>query len=342
MRLFKKKARPEAQAEAIGEFWSWWATVRDEVAAAVEGGTVEGYGDAFGRRVDAIHPGLQWELSPGDGSAHALSVTPGGQAELRAVAARWLAAAPPADAVWSYRAARAADPSTFESVMEMGGHKLELSEIRYGVTVDQQRRQADVVCYHPAFAGLPDDMRGQVTFLSLDWAIGEDAVEIWLGEISWTGAEPAEPRTPAELRQAVGALAAGEDSWMLMQGQRDDGVPLLAMATAPLRPARWPRFDLHVPVRLPYAQYNAGQLPADESLEALRRFEDEVAAAIGGNGALVAHETSRRLRTLHFYVDAQSNARAEIESRLPQWREGRSSAEARLDPAFDGVRHLMQ
>ena len=34
MGLFKKKARPEA--ETIAEFWQWWATVRDDVAAAIQ------------------------------------------------------------------------------------------------------------------------------------------------------------------------------------------------------------------------------------------------------------------------------------------------------------------
>lgn len=340
MGLFKKKARPEA--ETIAEFWQWWATVRDDVATAIPAGTVSAFSDGFNRRVSAIHPDLQWELSRGGSSAHALAVTPGGQAALRAAAARWLAAAPPADETWSYRSVRAADPSSFEAIIELDGHKLELAQIRYGVTVRGENRQIDVVCYHPAFAGLPDNVRGQITFLTLDWAVGEDDVEIWLGEITWTAAEPAEPQTPAQLRQAVDAVAAGEDSWVLMQGQRRDGTPMLATAASPLRPARWPRFDLHVPIRLPYQRHNEGQFPVDESLAALRRFEDELTAAIGSNGTLVAHETSARLRTLHYYVDSQTNARAELESRLPQWREGRASAGPRLDPAFDQVRHLMR
>ena len=338
MRLFREKARPEA--ETIAAFWQWWATARDDVAAAIDAGTVPELADEIGRRVHAINADLQWELGPGDTSAHALAVTPGGQAEIRAVAARWLAAAPPADETWSYRSVRAADPSTFESTIELNGHQLELADIRYGLTVNEQNRQIDVVCYHPAFAGLPDDIRGQITFLTLDWALGEDDVEIWIGEITWTVVEPAHSRTPAELRKAVNTVAAGEDSWVLMRGERK-GRPILATAASPLRPARWPRFDLHVPIKLPYQRYNEGQLPVDESLAALRGFEDELSAAVSTNGALVAHETGNRLRTLHFYVDSQTNARAELESRLPHWLEGRASAAVRLDPSFEQVQHLM-
>jgi len=80
----------------------------------------------------------------------------------------------------------------------------------------------------------------------------------------------------------------------------------------------------------------------DDSLTALRAFEDELSAAIATNGALVAHETSGGLRTMHFYVDSQTNALAEIESHLTRWREGRASIEPQLDPAFEHIRHLTQ
>jgi hypothetical protein len=339
MGLFRKKARPEA--ETVAEFWQWWATARDDVAKTIRSGSVSDFAEGIGRRVHAIHPDLQWELSPGTTSEHALVVTSGGDATIRAVAARWLAAAPPADQTWSYRSVRAADPSTFESVIELDGQKMELAQIRYGVVVNRESRQVDVACYHPAFGDVPDAVQGQITFLTLDWALGEEDVEIWLGEVTWTGIEPADPRTPAELRQAVDIVADGEDSWVLLQGVRD-GRPLLATAASPLRPARWPRFDLSVAIRLPYQRYNEGQLPVEESLTALREFEDALTAAIGADGTLLAHETSGRQRTLHFAVDSQTSARAELESRLPQWREGRASLGARLDPALESVRHLMQ
>ncbi|SBT40553.1 DUF695 domain-containing protein [Micromonospora auratinigra] len=340
MGLFRKKARPTM--ETIAGFWQWWATARGEVAQAIDAGTVQGFAGELGHRVHAIHPDLQWELTRGVTSAHVLVVTAGGQDTVRAVAARWFSAAPPADDTWSYRSVRAGELSVFESTIELDGHKLDLGDMRYGVAVDMQRRQIDVVCHHPAFVNLPDDVRGQISFLTLDWALGEDEVETWIGEITWTATEPANPRTPHELRRAATALAGEEDSWVLMRGQRRDGTPLMAAAASPLRPARWPRFDLHVPIRLPYQRHNEGQLPVDESLAALRRFEDELSATIGPDGVLVAHETAGRERTLHFYVDSQSTARAELESHLPQWREGRASAGAQLDPAFEKVRHLMQ
>jgi Family of unknown function (DUF695) len=339
MPLFRKKARPET--DTIPGFWQWWASRRDEIAEAIVAGTVQSFGEELAHRVHAIHPDLQWELTPGTTSAHALVVTSGGEAATRAIAARWLAAGPPADETWSYRSVRAADPAVFTSAIELDGHTLELSQIRYGITVDKQSRQLDVACYHPAFAGLPDEIQGQISFLTLDWALGEQDVEIWVGEISWTAVEPPNPKTPEDLRHAVDAVSGDEDSWVLMEGEMRDGTPLVATVASPLRSARWPRFDLYVPVTLPYQRRNAGQFPMAGSLDALRGFEDDLLAAIGANGTLVAHETHGGQRTLHFYVDSQTNAGAEIESHLPRWQEGRPSIAPRLDPGFEQVRHLM-
>lgn len=338
MGLFRK--RKTSEADAIAAFWQWWDTIRDDVAAAVTTGGVERFASGLGSHVNAINSDLQWELTPGGSSAHALVVTAAGNPALRSVAARWLGAAPPADETWSYRSLRTADLAAFEAMMQIGDEKLALADVRYGISVDQDSRQIDVTCYHPAFGSMPDNVRGQITFLTLDWALGEDGVEIWLREIDWTATEPQKLKTPQDLQHAVAAIAT-DDSWVVMQGQKPDGAPILAMAASPLRPARWPRFDLHVPVVLPYQHFNEGQLPENASLNALRAFEDELTAALGSDGTLVAHETSGRVRTLHFYVDSQSAARAAIESRLPQWSQGRASTEPRMDPAFDQVRHLM-
>ncbi|NUS57714.1 MAG: DUF695 domain-containing protein [Streptomycetaceae bacterium] len=339
MRLFS--SRKTGEADAISAFWLWWDTVREDVATAVAAGGVDRFAAGLSSRVNAINKDLHWELAPGQSSAHALVVTAAGDPALRSVAARWLGGAPAADETWSYRSVRTADPTAFEATMQLGGQTLALADIRYSLTVDQDRHQIDVTCYHPAFDGLPEDARGQVTFLTLDWALGEDDVEIWLRDIDWTTTEPQDPRTPRDLQQAVAAVAA-DDSWALMHGQKRDGTPIMAVVASPLRSARWPRFDLHIPVGLPYRGCNDRQLPDSTSLDALRAFEDELTAALGGDGALVAHETSGRVRTLHYYVDSRSTARATVKSRLPQWREGRVSVTPRMDPAFDNVRHLMR
>lgn len=336
MGLFRKK---DKRGEGIAAFWQWWGQSRDEAAAAVANGTAGELAGAFSARINAIHPGLEWELTPGREAAHALVVTAAGKADLRAIAHRWLAQAPPADAVWEYNCVRIADPAVFESTLRIGPVELEMARLGYTISVDRERSEIDVVCYHPAFAELPEEARAQVTFLSLDWLLGEDNVEIWLGQIGWTADLPANLKSPNDLKHAVHAIAQ-DDQWALMGGEGRDGLPMMATISVPLRPARWPRFDLHAAVVLAYQRFNEGQLPVDESLEALRAFEDRLGEALGRDGTLVAHETYRKQRTLHFYVDSQSDAVARIESAASSWHEGRARVDTALDPGFDRLSHL--
>ena len=340
MRLFQRKDKAEKQSAAVAAFWSWWPGVRGELDAGIRNGSVREHAESISERVKAIHPDLEWELTPGFGATHALVVTSGGKAELRAVAARWLAAAPVADGTWEYHDIRRADPKVFDSKLVFGDLKLEVDEIRYAFSVDDQRGLIDVLCYHPGFAGSPDQVQAQVTYLTLDWLLGEDRVETWIGAIHWTESAPAAPQRPDELSLAVDELASRGDQWALMGAEGKDGMPRMAVANLPLRSARWPRFDTHLGVTLPYRTCNEGRLPIDSSLQALRDFEDMLMAAVGPDGTLVAHETGNRLRTLHLYVDSQSGARGRVEAALPGWAEGRAGLNATYDPRLEKVEHL--
>ena len=85
---------------AIEDFWTWWATSRDRIAAAIEDGSVEQRVTEISDRVHRVHADLAWELAPGATSKHALVVTPEGDPVIRPKALTWLAAAPPPDETW--------------------------------------------------------------------------------------------------------------------------------------------------------------------------------------------------------------------------------------------------
>src|SRR5215470_12979816 len=85
-------ARRDARSKAIAGFWHWWPGARGRVEAAIASGQWGDLPEEVGNRVVAIHPDLQWEFSKGGTARHALIVTPAGNAQLRASAARWRAA----------------------------------------------------------------------------------------------------------------------------------------------------------------------------------------------------------------------------------------------------------
>jgi hypothetical protein len=334
--------RRPAPDSSIAEFWQWWQGARGRVEAAIKSGDWDALTDEIKARVDAIHPDLQWEFSNGSHAQHALVVSPAGEASLRAVAARWAASAPPPDETWEYHASRQPDPAVFDARMGIAGAEIVLADLRYEFAVTPGRQLIDVTVHHPAFPSLPDEVRGQIAFLSLDWLLGEEGVERWVGVVEFGGAPPPDARSREQLRAAVErqAIEYKEPTWAVLSAQDRKGWPILATAQLPLLPVRFPRFDTHVAVTLPFREANEGGLPLDGSLQALRAFEDELTAAVGADGDLLAHETTRGVRTLHFYVDGTTAAAATIEERLPGWREGRSSLRTGYDPGLEEVGHL--
>jgi hypothetical protein len=338
--IFSRKRRP-SPAEGINAFWQWWPQVRPRVEAAVESGDWGNLAKEVSARVTAIHPELEWEFSSGTRAEHALIVTPCGNAALRATAARWLAAAPPADDTWEFHASRQPDPAVLEATMSTGGRDLSLAELRYAYEVDEERASVSVAVHHPEFGTLPEDLRMQVAFLSLDWLLGEDGVETWVAGVEMAVEPPAGAGPAAALKEAVDRLDAAhaEPVWALLSAEHE-GLPVLAMARSPLRSVCFPRFDTHVAVTAPFNRFDEGGLPADGSLEALRALEDDITAALGGDGDLLAHETTRGVRTLHYYVDGSTDAADTVQRRASAWTEGTVRCARTYDPALEEVSHL--
>lgn len=337
--------------DPVVEFWAWWPSIRPAVTAAIETGEFEPLTPQISKRVSAIHKDLTWEFSKGTDSSHALVVSPGGNPELRAVAARWGALAPAADPEWEFHTARQPDHDTLSATMQIAGAKLDLALLRFAYRLDERAAAIDVIGHHPLFRKLPEPVRGQITFLALDWLLGEEGVELWIGGVDFSAEEPDGARDPMDLAAAVAALREEyrEPQWVVFSAELK-GAPVTGMAQRPLRSARWPRFDTYVGLQLPYAADRATGLPTEDALEALRAFEDGPGEmALHGDGELVAQETGGGVRTLHYYVDGGSGVTDDLKAAATGWAGGSGSGsgsgseakvKVRHDPAFEAVAHL--
>jgi hypothetical protein len=323
---------------AIADFWRWWPDARPRLTASIDahdGGV--SMVEEISARVDAIHPDMQWELSQGTLAAHALVVSPGGNPALRAAAARWLAAAPAPDATWEFHDGRQRSSSFDDFSLRMDDQALEMRELRFGIiSRGDEPHSIDVTVHHPLFVHLTDDLRTQITYLALDWALGENGVEVWVGMVEPMTTMPPNAKTVYELRAVVDAMIDRhrEPRWTMLSGQVA-GEDLMATVQQPLRSARWPRFDTHVALVLPYAGLG---FPDEQSLQALRSFEDGLEPLLGIDGELIAHETRPGQRTLHYYVDGQSDLVNRLCRASAGWHRG--DARVNHDPEFAGVRHL--
>lgn len=335
-------SRRDARGKAVGGFWQWWPSVRGRVESAIASGQWSDVTDEVNARVSAIHPDLQWEFAKGNAARHALVVTAAGDPRLRATAARWHAAAPAADDTWEYHAARQPDPNAFTATrLETAGYQVPLADTRFAFLLDSDRCQIDVVCYHPVFAEAPEEVRRQVTFLTLDWLLGEEAVELWIGGVNCQPVRPDDAQPAQVLAEQVAQLAAqyAKPVWALLSARDPDGYPIIGTIQQPLKPARWPRFDMHVSLTLPYQQDDVG-LPSDTALMQLRAFEDKLTTALRRDGALVAHESTRGHRTLHIYADNDGAFSRTVHQMARTWSGGKAVVRIDLDPEFNAIAHL--
>jgi hypothetical protein len=364
--IFKRRAKADPAAP-IQAFWTWWETARPRAEKMIAGTPDDALVDELSRRVSAIDPGLEWEFTAGREAAHQLVVTSAGDVGLRSLAERWRRAAPPADGTFGYASARQGNPAALtDASLEIAGRRIDLSELRFEAATDEPDAQPSdaqpsdawpsdaqpseaqpgdvrpsvvhVTVWHPVFPGLPVEAQMQVAFLALDWVLGEDVVEIWVGVISTTD-QPGPTLAAPELAAVVtGIIPSGDQPlWSTMAGTRK-GKPLVALVQTPLKAARWPAYDLHIRVDVPYRSRDENGLPAEEAFPALYALEDRIDARVDG-AVVVAHETSNGIRTTHLYADRPAAA-AVLEPLLVDWPDGRIRMKVTPDPRWDAVSHL--
>ncbi|HEY8722084.1 MAG TPA: hypothetical protein VIM26_26220 [Pengzhenrongella sp.] len=142
-------------------------------------------GPVIATHVHAIDPDLSFETGAGRVARHLLVVAAAGNPDVRDAARRWLAAAPFADDAFEYADARqpVADPAGVSIAFE--DHPVvDLASAMVVTTIASGK--IHLAMSHPAFASLPDDAQAQISFLFLDALLGEEAVERWIGEVTWT------------------------------------------------------------------------------------------------------------------------------------------------------------
>lgn len=346
MALFRRR-RSAAQGpdQLIDAFWDWWTHEgRRAAEQSIEGAAdPQIFAQAMSEQVAQLGK-LGWELAAGDTSEHVLVITAEGDPAQRAAARRVVLAAPDADATWSFIDSRPPAPDPESVVLSAGGTAdFDLAEVLVSARLDAGR--FDVQVYHPAFADLPAEARLQIAFLALDAALGEVDTELWLGEVTGVEFPPLDGFGLSALRSVVHDLKRqhldedGNPAWVVLQGQTSAG-PVLAMAQSPLHPLTAPHLDTHVAVVLPYADRTEQGLPGEGSLTALRRFEERLTSRVGTSGAIVAHQSSDGVRTLHLYVDSTAGVLPTVKDVARSWDQGQATVHDMPDPGWAAVQHL--
>ncbi|WP_104116317.1 DUF695 domain-containing protein [Arthrobacter sp. B1805] len=330
-------SRRAAGKDPVAAFWQWWADDgEDLLTTATRAGDFDAYVDVVTRRVKAIARGLEWETRAGTDAEHALCVSSGGDPSLRPIAERWYRASPPRTRRWEFIPARSAKPDMLDSTITYRGRTFDLSRTKVHVATTPAGYGFMVSVHNPGFTGQWDDEYG-LCVLMLEWLLGEDDVERWVRRIDCIAYDVVDSIPASELPDRVAALARTlpEPGWLLMQGTLGGGETILVRVLRPLRWIDHPRFDLHTALRASF-EADAQGLPTPESSEALDGLEDALVRAMGARGMLVAVESSKGIRTFHFYSDSEDqNGRDVLDSAARE--HPTVSARHVLDPGWKKV-----
>lgn len=285
--------------------------------------------------VRAIHPDLAWTFCAGVDTAHAFALSGEGRAELRIIAERWRAEAPP-DARFEFLSARPAaeEDSLLQVELRAGsGPPIDFASVRLGVERDDDRLLLHVSLFHPAFSDLPEAARGQIAFLALDHALGEDGVERWVGGIETVTASPAGGVDLVALRSLTRALAEQARPWVIAEYE-EDGFLMLLTTCPSLKRWEHPRLDTCCMVTVSYDGGDDG-LPEVDLDTLFGPLEDELMALVDDaeSAEHFARVTGRGQRRNFIYLDGDSMDGARIEA----WAEARGRMKVELieDPSWD-------
>ena len=167
-------------ADAIEAFWLEWPQLRKDIEKELTAGDYGSGTDRLTDLVEAIDPGLEWDLMPGMDARHALCLSAASDPALRPVTEQWLRRSPGPGSAWEYHAARIPVPAAPLTVGEIRIHPQDVSVV---IEPDQTREELNVTIGHPGFGAMDEVLQLQVAFRLLDDLLGEDAMEGWIGSV---------------------------------------------------------------------------------------------------------------------------------------------------------------
>lgn len=314
--------------EEIADFWAAWPRLAPVLKYELVGGLYGEGTEALTDLVEAMDPGLEWDLLPGRQAAYALCLSSSADLALRPLTERWFQAAPPADAVWEYHPARIPVEPVEVRVGDVGIDPLDVTVV---IEPDLSTEELGLTVGHRRFGLLDESRQLLVVFRLLDDLLGEDGLETWVGSV-----DVVPHRLPwgipfVDLAGEVDRLAgsATGKQWELMD--RDD-YELGESQVFVNRALKRLRFlDMENIVIL-----SIETSTSDDPL--LREVEEDLAATLRTEGVIFAHQVFEAFTEIYAYAaPGMEEALAELEDR---WRPVVYNVVVDPDPAWDTYEDL--
>lgn len=295
-------------ADAIEAFWLEWPQLRKDIEKEL---TARDYGSGTDRLTDlveAIDPGLEWDLMPGIDARHALCLSAASDPALRPVTEQWVRGSPGRDSAWEYHPARIPVPAA--APLTVGEIRIQPQDVSVVIEPDQTREELNLTIGHPDFGALDEVLQLQVAFRLLDDLLGEDAMEVWIGSVDVVPHSLGWGVPLLDLPEAVGLLIASSTGRQWEYVDLDDpdlGESRLYINRA-LKRVDYLDFTLAVIVSI--------EIPSEDRV-LVREVEKDLAATLGSEGVIYAHRVFGDFTVLYAYVGEEVSE--EVRSLAERW-----------------------
>lgn len=171
----------------VNEFWKWYSDVGPRFFRTIEAGNCKDLLHEVSPVVEELFPGFAWVFGPGPNEVggHSFTLSGSGSIHFQFLAEYWKAQAPELEG-WTFHASRQPNGADPVAAIRIDETKFVFGETQFTANVNNEKEKVDLEVFNPSFANVESEVRVEVTFLILDYILGEYGTEQWVGIIDTT------------------------------------------------------------------------------------------------------------------------------------------------------------
>lgn len=169
--------------KSITDFWNWFAGSKSRLRIWLDENDASALDRVITPRLKKLDSGLRWEIGPGKCKPYSFTVWCGGKRKLRAETERIIRNAP-VEVDWEFYASR--QPREIPKIIRVGDTEIQSGNWRFLAVENIDAKRLDIIVLDKNFSRFTDDEVLHAIFIYLDSALGEDAVEDWIGNIEFS------------------------------------------------------------------------------------------------------------------------------------------------------------
>lgn len=173
---------PSEHLEAIAQFWDWFIKSAEKLKTLYSTNQMESLTTEVNREIDKVEPELAWEMGPGKKKPYLFTISGEGDPRLRELTDLMIRLAPANLEGWELYSARPARPAPSVVRLPESGESFKTAEWKFIPVEHPASGTLDLVIVDDRLARSNRETALKAVSLYLDQLLGEDTVEVWIGE----------------------------------------------------------------------------------------------------------------------------------------------------------------